>query len=435
MRILKYPALKIAIGILFLAKLSLSQVPNNDPAYELVWADSFNTSGVQVDTGKWAQKWPWNMSDSVVGTCNPTANVDCAFRKWHLTSGHPAGDYYIDTINCKKSGGILSLYSRKENFSGECWNWPLCNSSSDPQCTSNCGTQKPCTNNKCFRCDNKQFKYTAGMLLSKYKFKYGYFEIRFKLPPADTAFKLGPNFWLWASDGPSGPCPWSEIDVFEIKGNDRTRSTGYRYDNTVRTITDTTGGQHAIYPAMSADTWHTAGVLWTNEDIITYFDGQPVQNIWNTNIKPDSIISMYIIVDINSPAHNFCLRYNTNSTGTYQYQIDYVKVWQLKQDCNTDKTYCSSFNATTYDSKLYQTVAIGGSGCSDAITNNRKTSIYGKNYVLLNEGFSVDNDSSDSNAYVLMNTHKCDIIKTYAPVAPQPAPEAFTEKQKENLTE
>jgi hypothetical protein len=110
----------MAMLLLLNIKYSKAQLPSSDPAYTLVWADSFNTTGVQIDTSKWGQRWRWNQADSVAydGNGNP---YDRAFDKWHLTSGHPAGDYYIDTIDCKKNGGNLNLYTRKETFSGECW--------------------------------------------------------------------------------------------------------------------------------------------------------------------------------------------------------------------------------------------------------------------------------------------------------------------------
>jgi len=54
--------------------------------------------------------------------------------------------------------------------------------------------------------------------MSKETFKYGYFEIRCKLPKPvspKTNKGKGPNFWLWASNS---RVTWSEIDIFEFNG-------------------------------------------------------------------------------------------------------------------------------------------------------------------------------------------------------------------------
>ena len=57
-----------AIGMLFSINCVNAQLPSSDPAYALVWADSFpNTvpNSVIIDTSKWNQIWTWNQSDSV----------------------------------------------------------------------------------------------------------------------------------------------------------------------------------------------------------------------------------------------------------------------------------------------------------------------------------------------------------------------------------
>lgn len=58
--------------------------------------------------------------------------------------------------------------------------------------------------------DNKYpFKYTGGLLWSKQRYKYGYFEIKFKAPFGQG---IWPAFWLYGGE------PNNEIDFLELKG-------------------------------------------------------------------------------------------------------------------------------------------------------------------------------------------------------------------------
>lgn len=66
------------------------------------------------------------------------------------------------------------------------------------------------------------YNYTTGMLKSKSRIKFGYFEIRFKLESENTV--VSPNFWLYSgSDASSSHQYYSEIDGFEVKSCDPNR--------------------------------------------------------------------------------------------------------------------------------------------------------------------------------------------------------------------
>lgn len=117
------PFYAIVLSVLFLTMDTVkAQWPSNDPAYTLVWADSFpGTFGGKIDTSKWNQKWPWNQPDSISLNCytNPSSYLDVAYDKWYLNT---PGDYYIDTLNHNVSGGNLVQTCRKQTFNlGQCW--------------------------------------------------------------------------------------------------------------------------------------------------------------------------------------------------------------------------------------------------------------------------------------------------------------------------
>jgi hypothetical protein len=395
-----------------------------DNAFQLAFVDSFSGSNY-LDTNKWSQKWQWNVSDSVAYTTTDT--VDIGYRKWYKPTIPPLtvpADYPYDTTNFKTSGGILSLYQRKENYSGNCWEWPSCGNSS--VCNVPPGTCDPNTNT-CWHSGYKQFQYTTGMLLSKYRYKYGFYEIKFKLPASVTApykYSAGPNFWLWQS---GDTVNYSEIDIFEINGRNNiyTCNAHYRrYPQTAEAdkksyfFTDSTG--------ISGNVWHYAGCLWTGTQVAYYLDGSVIAVMDHPQIREDSLIPMQMIIDINAPVHHLGEIFDPTYSVDYQYQIDYVKVWQLSEDCSTDKSYCSAFNPATYVSRLYKSITIGGSGCTDAVTNTANLGLYATDYVLLDEGFSIDGNST-----VTIDLQGCDGTTIYQPgISPQPAPSSFLERHR-----
>jgi len=403
-------------------KNTKAQLPSSDPAYTLVWADSFNYSGPQIDTSKWRQKWG-APGDSVAKNNYDTTQLwPIAYNKWYKPVT-PApiipADYPPDTTNCKVNGGNLTLYTRKETYSGNCWTWPVC----PPNSVCNVPGY-PCTNGSCWHAQYKQFAWTSGYLLSKYKFKYGYFEIKFKLPadpPAGKNYRCGPAFWLWNAD--CNTVPWSEIDIFEIKGSNNTYTDNVHYSHSPATCTTGYPLQNHYFTysiELQPSTWYTAGCLWTDKEIVFYLNGGIIDRLNNPKVKPDSLLEMPIFVDLGGPNGNFNQVFDANSAD-YTYQVDYVKVWQITNDCNTAKTYCNNYNPAI--SKLYQSVTMDGTTCVDAITNTNYTSIYGTNYVLLDQGFSIDNNST-----VVIDVQNCNgSMSSFTPAA-GPPPASFIPK-------
>ncbi|WP_374575538.1 glycoside hydrolase family 16 protein [Phenylobacterium sp.] len=110
-----------------------------------------------------------------------------------------------------------------------------------------------------------RFRYTSGLLTSLDSFhqKYGYFEIRARLPKGAG---LWPAFWLLPVSGAWPP----EIDVFEVLGQDPTT-----VHQTVHWTQDQEHkSQHAaVQVADTSDGFHTFGVDWNSRTIRWYVDG------------------------------------------------------------------------------------------------------------------------------------------------------------------
>ena len=106
------------------------------------------------------------------------------------------------------------------------------------------------------------------------------------------------------------------------------------------------------------------------------------------------MIQFNIWVEINSPATNFCNNFDSvNTNFPFIFEIDYIRVYQLNLKCDSDTVFCNT-NATTFESGLYKSLAIGGSGCVDSFSAGANITGLGVDYVLLDEGFMIDATST-----------------------------------------
>jgi len=165
-------------------------------------------------------------------------------------------------------------------------------------------------------------EYTSGILTTQGEFsqKYGYFEIRAKIPVGTGVW---PAFWLLADDGGWPP----EIDVMEGRGQEvgdmamtthwRTRATGL-----VQSC-----GFDFLVPDASRD-FHDYGVLWTSERIVYYIDRKPVSDI---KVPVGFDDPMYMIVNLAMGAKYFkgVGAVDANSPVTVAFEIDRISVYQI----------------------------------------------------------------------------------------------------------
>ena len=188
-----------------------------------------------------------------------------------------------------------------------------------------------------------RYKFSAGGLVSKQAFRYGYFETQ-----AQTTTFPGWHaaFWLYAGDGSTTYefAATSEIDIFEIDsetpkfvskgivGWKRSWPVGDNLHNTGRCNKDAEIAQ----PASKA--FHTYGAEWTEEGVSYYVDGklicsQPYKhtdwphdkmNIWMTAIGYQKKIAV-------NPAEDSPIRFKAVSY--------YVKDYYIH---NTDAGYAES---------------------------------------------------------------------------------------------
>jgi beta-glucanase (GH16 family) len=165
-------------------------------------------------------------------------------------------------------------------------------------------------------------EYTSGILTTQSKFsqKYGYFEIRSKIP---IGIGVWPAFWMLADDGGWPP----EIDVMEGRGQrpgDLVMTTHWRIPATGRVESCGFDFQRAD----AATAFHDYGVLWQRDRIIYFIDREPVSEI---KVPVGFEDPMYMIVNLAMGAKDFpgVGFIDGESPNTVAFEIDRISVYQI----------------------------------------------------------------------------------------------------------
>jgi beta-glucanase (GH16 family) len=165
-------------------------------------------------------------------------------------------------------------------------------------------------------------EYVSGILTTQSSFsqKYGYFEIRAKLPVGTGVW---PAFWMLANDGGWPP----EIDVLEGRGQrpgDLAMTTHWRIPTTGRVESC---GFDFLLPDASTD-FHDYGILWEQDRLIYFIDRKPVSDI---KVPTGFEDPMYMIVNLAMGAKYFggVGVVDGESPDTVAFEIDRVSAYQL----------------------------------------------------------------------------------------------------------
>jgi beta-glucanase (GH16 family) len=165
-------------------------------------------------------------------------------------------------------------------------------------------------------------EYVSGILTSQNSFsqKYGYFEIRSKVPAGTGVW---PAFWMLANDGGWPP----ELDVLEGRGQrpgDLAMTTHWRLPSTGRI--ESCGFDFAQPDAAMA--FHDYGVLWLKDRVIYFIDRKPVSDI-SVPIGFDD--PMYMIVNLAMGAKYFqgVGFVDWESPNMVEFEIDRISAYQI----------------------------------------------------------------------------------------------------------
>lgn len=162
------------------------------------------------------------------------------------------------------------------------------------------------------------YDYTSGMLTTYSSFAqtYGYFEMRADMPDDQGAW---PAFWLLPADGSWPP----ELDVVEMRGQDTNTiiATSHSNENGSHTVS-----RDAVQVA-DTEGFHKYGVLWTEDEIIWYFDDTEIAR---ADTPADMHEPMYMLVNLavggmaGTPDDDF--------VDGAEMKIDYIEAYSLDAD-------------------------------------------------------------------------------------------------------
>ena len=247
--------------------------PGQSKNWKLVFDDEFN--GTSLDTTKWVPCFRWITATGCASTTTP--------QTWYS----PA--------NVTVSHGILKLNAQKQLVTR----------------------------------NGKTYSYTSAMITTgptdntgvpaKFLFRYGYMEIRAKVPKGQG---LWPAFWALPTDNSGLP----ELDVSEVlTGAGLTTHTN---NMTYSVVDDNTHASGASWtsPTDLASGFHTYAADWEPDGIHWYVDGVERRAAF-TDRKNITAKQMYLLIQLEvggtwpgSP--------DAHTPFPSVYEIDYVKVWQ-----------------------------------------------------------------------------------------------------------
>lgn len=203
------------------------------------------------------------------------------------------------------------------------------------------------------------FNYISGAIESINPFKYGYFEIRAKLPQPNCG--NFPAFWLYS--GKNVGNRYSEIDICEhiITPEYWIPLTYKRYKCNFH---DSDGIpwpeiQYYLQDSESPLTeFHTYAIEWSPKIIVFYFDGKVIGQAFYEPEITDQVMFIKVNFAIDDWKNNAC---NNTSLFPLDMVIDYVKVYKLNCDCSTPVTITNNTELISHSKSVKEKITVGTS--------------------------------------------------------------------------
>lgn len=239
----------------------------------------------QPDTTFWQSSYPWGR------------NLFCNKEQ----------QFYSDWNNYELKNGILSLIAKKEIVTNKVLSWE------DANYALKC-------NDEVVGRNEQTFNYSSGMIFSKRKFHYGYYETRFM---SDAGKGLWPAFWLYAG------VENEEIDIFEIKGErnkdihvDVHCKSGCNNYKTTLGLVRKNWGDYLTTSAGWQEGFNVIGLEWQPGYLIWYLNGKGIA-YWKGNFSNP----MWIIANLAIPSDGGPFGPGPDNATRFpaKFQIDYIR--------------------------------------------------------------------------------------------------------------
>ncbi|HEY3781900.1 MAG TPA: glycoside hydrolase family 16 protein [Fimbriimonadaceae bacterium] len=171
---------------------------------------------------------------------------------------------------------------------------------------------------------------TSAMLETKQAWKYGYFEIRAKVP---TGRGTWPAIWLLNDNIRKGTAFWpgaGEIDIMENVGFDPSNFV-FSVHCAKYNWTNGTQRSKAVSSPTATTDFHVFGLDWKPDTIVFYLDGTPVYTVDRNGDGQDgwpSNAPFYLILDLAIGGNWGGRKGVDDSIFPSKFAIDYVKIYQ-----------------------------------------------------------------------------------------------------------
>ncbi|MEN9988591.1 MAG: Endo,3,4-beta-glycanase ExsH [Bacteroidota bacterium] len=169
--------------------------------------------------------------------------------------------------------------------------------------------------------------YVTSCIWSKQSFRYGYFEIRAKVPSGQG---LWPAFWLYGQNSKD------EIDFMEMKGErpNEVHIDVHCPDSCEKVFTKPFGlpknwGGWVKMNQQLTDEYVTYSGVWLPNSLTYYVNGVPV-----SHYAGDFDTPMNVIANMAVARDGFAFNPGPNAETKFpaDYQVDYIRVWKLTSD-------------------------------------------------------------------------------------------------------
>lgn len=246
--------------------------PPGNGQWERIFTEEFN--GSRLDRGKWTRCYWWDKNG-----CTNLANNEL---QWYVPD------------NVSVANGHLRLTAKPEQVVGH---------------------------------EGRTFNYTSGMVTTgrnyaerakpdRFATKYGYFEIRARVPRGKG---LWPAIWLL----PSTQEPRPEIDILEVLGH-----ATDTYEMHLHYLDQQKSWQSDGKSAKTADLadgWRVYGLEWRKDVVVWYLDGK---EMWRyAKVEGISQEPMYLLINL-AVGGNWPGSPNAKTKFPADFLVDYVRVWR-----------------------------------------------------------------------------------------------------------